>query len=150
MRFCRKIESCYSLLNCTSIFCSFVLVDTPCSQGKTDSQTGIKQTHGVIRKEFLLSKVSFISCPINVKSLSCIKAERRSENVSYIQMFLSSVFLLFGNSTVIKLFCSTLLVCYNSLSSMSSWVLFRVGLFQNTPIKNVLKHFIENFDIWIR
>ena len=56
------------------------------------SQTRIKETHRAVRKEFLLSIVSFISCSIHVESLSCIKAE--GENVSYIRMFLLSVFLL--------------------------------------------------------
>ena len=39
------------------------------------SQTRIKETHGADRKEILLSIVLFISCPVNLESLSCVKAE---------------------------------------------------------------------------
>ena len=39
------------------------------------SQTRIKETHWAVRKGFILSIVSFISCPINVESLICIKSE---------------------------------------------------------------------------
>ena len=39
------------------------------------SQIRIKETHWAVRKGFLLSIVSFISCSINVESLTCIKSE---------------------------------------------------------------------------
>ena len=39
------------------------------------SQTRIKETHWAVRKGFLLSIVSFTSCPINVESVTCIKSE---------------------------------------------------------------------------
>ena len=38
------------------------------------SQTRMKETQWAVRKGFLLSIV-FISCPINVESLTCIKSE---------------------------------------------------------------------------
>ena len=54
------------------------------------SQTRTKETHWAVRKEFLLSIVSFISCPINIESLSCIKSEERKRflypNVSFIRV----------------------------------------------------------------
>ena len=54
------------------------------------SQTRIKETHWAVRKEFLLSIVSFISCPIHVKNLSCIKAVEWKRflypNVSFIRV----------------------------------------------------------------
>ena len=42
---------------------------------KLYSQTMIEQTQWVVRKGFLLSIVSFISCPINVESLTYVKSE---------------------------------------------------------------------------
>ena len=45
------------------------------SQKVKYSQTRIKETHWAVRKEFLLSIVSFISCPFNVETLTCIKSE---------------------------------------------------------------------------
>ena len=40
------------------------------------SQTRIKETHWAVRKEFLSSTVSFISCHITVEQgMSCIKAD---------------------------------------------------------------------------
>ena len=44
----------------------------------TYSQTRIKETHWALRKGFLLSIVSFISCPINVerRPLQCHNEEQ--------------------------------------------------------------------------
>ena len=56
------------------------------------SQTRIKETHWAVRKEFLLSIVSSISCPINVESLTCIKSEEWKRFLH--RMFRLSVFLL--------------------------------------------------------
>ena len=54
------------------------------------SQTRIKETHWAVRKGFLLSIVSFISCPINVEGLTCIKSEEWKRflypNVSFIRV----------------------------------------------------------------
>ena len=55
------------------------------------SQTRMKETHRAVRKEFLLSIVSYISCPINVESLTCIKAKEEWKrflypNVSFIRV----------------------------------------------------------------
>ena len=57
---------------------------------KNNCQTRIKETHWAVRKGFLLSIVSFISCPINVESLTCIKSEEWKRflypNVSFIRV----------------------------------------------------------------
>ena len=54
------------------------------------SQTRIKETHWPVRKRFLLFIVSFISCPINVEGLTCIKSEEWERflypNVSFIRV----------------------------------------------------------------
>ena len=48
---------------------------TKCTKNEKYRQTRIKGGQRAVRKGFLLSIVSFISCHIKAKRLSCIEAE---------------------------------------------------------------------------
>ena len=66
------------LMNLYFLYSYSTQLETSFYEGNTltvYSQTRIRETHRAVRKEFLLSTVSFISCPINVESLSCMKVK---------------------------------------------------------------------------
>ena len=69
----------YSYLTIIYLYCIYIyyciIIQDKHSILYIYSQTRMKETHWAVRKGFLLSIVSFISCPINVESLTCIKAE---------------------------------------------------------------------------